>query len=318
MSCYHPLKAIDFGVNPDTGKHIIKVVKDSYNAQESVVDGVKVISIPCGKCIGCRLEYSRQWADRCMLEAKYHTDNIFLTLTYDDNHLPECLPGSQVHPLVKRDLQLFIKRLRAYFPEQKIRYYACGEYSPAMRPHYHLIIFGLRLEDLQLHHRDFKNNYFYYISKDISKLWTYGFHIITEVTWETCAYTARYVMKKQKGINSRIYDDLNFPPEFTIMSRKPGIAYDYFQDNPSVVVRGDYIATDKGSRKIRSNRYFDKLFDIEYHDDLEYIKESRQESAKMSDLLKSERSSLDYLGRRRSEELVKGDQIKSLKRKELL
>lgn len=317
MSCYHPMKALDFGVNESTGKRMIKVISGEYNEQRSVVDGVKIISIPCGKCIGCRLEYSRVWADRCMLEAKYHKDNIFLTLTYEDRFLPECLEGSQVHPLRKRDLQLFIKRLRSYFSEQKIRYYACGEYSPKMRPHYHLIIFGLRLEDLKLHHRDPKTNYLYYVSESISKLWTYGFHIITDVTWETCAYTARYVMKKQVGINSSIYDDLNYPPEFTLMSRKPGIAYDFFKDNPSIVVRDFYLSTNTGSKRIRSNRYFDKLFDIEYHDDMDYIKDSRQDNVAMNEYLKSELTSLDYISRKHSEELVKAAQIKALKRKEL-
>ena len=103
MSCYHPLKAIDYGIaDPSTGKHSIRILKGIYDPSETPVGypDVKYIPIPCGRCIGCRLKYSRDWADRCMLEAQYHEHNVFLTLTYDDSHLPECQEGSPVHPLV--------------------------------------------------------------------------------------------------------------------------------------------------------------------------------------------------------------------------
>lgn len=350
MSCYHPLKALDLGINPDTGKHIIKVLKGEYNKQESLVEGTNIIPIPCGKCIGCRLDYSRQWADRCLAEAQYHDKNIFLTLTYNDKWLPypfevncdsetayevsKLIPGfdveksdlnSAIHPLVKRHLQLFIKRLRKHFPEQRIRYFACGEYGPKnMRPHYHLILFGLDLPDLVVRSKDPKNGFLYYESDTIKKLWSdpktgdsYGYHLISDVTWNTCAYVARYIVKKQKGNNSVIYEKLNFPPEFTIMSRKPGIGKQFFDEHPDIVIRDFYIPTSEGAKKLRSNRYYDKLFDIDYHDDLEYIKEERVKSSLQRDMLKDERTSLSYIERLASEELTKEAQTKILKRKEL-
>lgn len=316
MSCYSPLKAVDFGINPETGKHIIKVVKSSYNLNQSVAEGVKIIPIPCGNCIGCRLDYSRTWADRCMCEAQEHDNNIFLTLTYDDKHLPECLTSSVIHPLQKKDIQRFMKRLRKRFPEQKIRYFAAGEYSPSMRPHYHLLIFGLKLPDLKLHHKSIDGKYLYYISDIMSDLWQYGFHIITDLTWETCAYTARYVMKKQKGNNSSVYDKYNYTPEFTLMSRKPGIGYNYFKEHSDIVKRDYYLGTDKGSRKIKSNRYFDKLFDLDYPGELELIKEQRQEIAVLNNRLKCNLTSLSYKDMLHSEEINKAAQIKALKRKE--
>lgn len=316
--CYHPLKAVDLGINSDTGKHNIKVLKGEYSPSETFIDGVRIIPLPCGHCIGCRLKYSRDWADRCMLEAQSHESNYFLTLTYDDSHLPECQEGSPVHPLVKRDLQLFIKRLRKMFSDQKIRYFSAGEYgSKSMRPHYHIILFGLKLDDLRLHHRDLENNWNYYISDSIYKLWPFGIHILTDVTWETCAYVARYVVKKQKGAGASIYDDYNFPPEFTLMSRKPGIARDFFEENPDIVFREFYIPTKDGHKVVRSNRYFDKCFDIEYHDDLEYFKEKRLELSEINEKLRSNLTSLSYNERLRSEEINKLESIKSLKRKEI-
>ena len=325
MSCYHPLKALDLGINPDTGKHIIKVLKGEFNKQQSVVDGTKIIPIPCGKCIGCRLDYSRQWADRCMAEAQYHEKNVFLTLTYNDKWLPEPQEGSVIHPLRKDHIQKFMKRLRKRFPEQLIRFFACGEYGPKnMRPHYHLLLFGLYLPDLVMTRKDLKNGFFYYESDIIKDLWSdpkthesYGFHLLSDLNWNTCAYTARYIVKKQKGNNAAIYEELNYPPEFSLMSRKPGIGKQFFDDHPDIVLREYYLSTDEGARKLQSNRYYDKLFDLEYHDDLQWIKEDRVKSSLQRDMLKDERTSLSYIHRLASEELTKEAQIKVLQRKEL-
>ena len=141
-----------------------------------------------------------------MVEAEYHDDNIFLTLTYDNDNLPAPLENSPINPLVKRDLQLFIKRLRKRFPDQRIRYFACGEYGGAsMRPHYHLILFGLKLDDLKLLYKN-DDQFRYYTSDSIHSCWNYGYHIITSVNWETCAYVARYIVKKQYGAGASLYD----------------------------------------------------------------------------------------------------------------
>lgn len=328
MSCYHPLRAVVLGINKDTGKRKIKVIKNSDFSYEN--ENVEYITIPCGHCIGCRLKYSRIWADRCMAESLYHENNVFLTLTYDDTHLPRPLDMisengekklSPVSPLVKRDLQLFIKRLRKRFPDQKIRYFACGEYgSKSMRPHYHLILFGLSLSDLELLYRN-DSSYQYFTSSIISSLWTYGFHIITSVNWETCAYVARYIMKKQYGQGANIYEEYNFPREFTLMSRKPGIGREYFEDHKLDLYSDNkqcFIPTDKGHREIKSNRYYDSLYDIEYPDHYEVIRDERLEIAKKNDLLKSNLTSLSFLDRLHSEEVNANERIKSLKRSGVL
>lgn len=314
MSCYYPLigKYLP-GINVNTGRQDVIVISGRYSP-----DLKNAFPIPCGKCIGCRLDYSRQWADRCMLEAQYHKHNIFLTLTYDNEHLPPCRDGSPVHSLRKRDLQLFMKRLRKKFGDQTIRFYACGEYgssAKSFRPHYHLILFGLELPDLKLLNK--KNGFLYYTSDTISNLWPYGFHIASDVSWDTCAYVARYVMKKQKGKGKEIYEELNFEPEFTLMSRRPGIGKQYYDDHNDIVVNDTYIPTKDGSKRIRSNRYFDKLFDIEYPNTLEFIKEDRKISALQREWLLDSQSSMDFLERNEAAALVKSSQIKALKRKEV-
>lgn len=327
MSCYHPLRALKFNfpepiVDEDGKVHKSKIIflKGEYDPEKLpyVPDNAEYISIPCGRCIGCRLDYSRTWADRCMLEAEYHENNYFLTLTYDNDNLPECRTGSPVHSLSKRDVQLFMKKLRRRFPNDRIRYFGCGEYgSKSMRPHYHLLLFGCPLEDLQLFKRDLDNNYLYFISDTIRDCWDYGNHLITELTWETCAYTARYIVKKQKGIGAEIYEKYNYEPEFVLMSRKPGIARQWYEDHKDIVFQEHYISTKKGSKIIKSNKYFDSLFDIEYPDDMEYYKQKRKEIAEINCKLKSNLTSLSYIDMLASEEINKEASIKSLKRKEL-
>ena len=118
--------------------------------------GKEILQVPCGQCIGCRIDRSRQWANRCMLELQYHDSAYFVTLTYDDLHVPKAYypdpdtgEAHQSLTLCKRDFQLWMKRLRKRFSDDKIRFFACGEYGGSThRPHYHAIVFGLHLDDL--------------------------------------------------------------------------------------------------------------------------------------------------------------------------
>lgn len=315
MSCYHPLRAVVLGTKPN-GKLNIRIIKDSDFSYEA--EGFEYIKIPCGKCIGCRLKYSRVWADRCMAEASYYDNNVFLTLTYDNEHLPKPLEGSNINPLVKRDLQLFVKRLRKRLPDQKIRYFACGEYgSTTFRPHYHLILFNCKLDDVELLVKNEKD-YRYYTSKIISDCWKYGFHIITKVNWSTCAYVARYVVKKKIGKGAEIYEKYNFPPEFTLMSRRPGIGKQFFEDNAiDIYYDGAFLSTEEGAHRIYPNKYYDTLFDIEYPDCSVVLKDNKKEVIDSKEVLKASLSSLSYLDRLKSEEENKIAQTKILTRKEV-
>lgn len=319
MACYHPLKAFVLGEYVGADGKIKKQLKVcSYDVAQlckiaglsylrplsaeqvqQVADGDLVmpdlehvytdyITIPCGKCIGCRLEYSRQWANRCLLELGYHKSSYFVTLTYDDAHLPTVvLPDYAdtetgevpvVGTLVKRDYQLFVKRLRK--SGQQLRYYAAGEYGDeTFRPHYHAIMFGLELNDLRYWAERRGNKY--YRSAYLESVWQQGMVIVGEVTWESCAYTARYVLKKAARHHDALSTDMAVAPEFVLMSRRPGIGYQYFADNYDNIYKYEYInvSTLKGGKKFRPPKYFDTQVErlgLDDVIDLQSIKDRRK------------------------------------------
>ena len=125
MSCFRPLAAWRSKyLLSSSGKPLIHFGSPrdlkSFNSPVST-DFYEELLLPCGQCIGCRIDYSRTWAIRCLHESKLHDENSFLTLTYDDDHLPSDLSLDKTH------FQKFMKRLRSRFPDRVIRYYHCGE-----------------------------------------------------------------------------------------------------------------------------------------------------------------------------------------------
>lgn len=217
-----------------------------------------VMLVPCGQCINCRLDYARNWATRCCLEALDHSSNCFITLTYSNDNLPAPVDyithEGQVcvrHPVIKRDFQLFMKRLRKKFGNN-IRFFACGEYSPLGRPHYHAILFGCDFKDKKFFKRSPSSGDIIYTSEELSNLWPYGFSTIGECSFNTCNYVARYVVKKQKG---KISSD-----EFCLMSRRPGLGFNYFYNNIFTLYDSSYIQLANGLRAAIP-KYFDYLID---------------------------------------------------------
>ena len=325
------MNALCLGVDAN-GKKIIKFlghpVNDNqktvyYRGKDYPID--MLIKIPCGKCVGCRLEYSRQWANRCMLELQYHDSAYFCTFTYDDDHVPrtyypdpetgEAFPAMT---LQKRDFQLLMKRIRKHFPDDQIRFFACGEYgSQTFRPHYHAIIFGLHLSDLIPYKkvREGGELYTYYNSPSLQECWPYGFVVVGEVTWESCAYTARYVMKKLKGKEADFYGKHNIQPEFTLMSRRPGIARNYYDTHPTLFDT-DYIniSTPKGGKKFRPPRYFEKLFEVDQPLRSAELKEIKKRMAIESQKAKLTRTSLTGDELLEVEEDAQVNKLKSLRR----
>lgn len=247
------------------------------------------IEIPCGQCMACRLKKSREWANRIMLEAKYHNSNYFVTLTYNNANLPINYDDSNICPtgtLKKTDLQKFMKRLRINYKragfDNELRFFACGEYGETQRPHYHLIIFGLELPNKKpapkLLLRGKKHNkhgdYNYYVDDLISKSWPFGFHIIGDVTLESAAYTARYVCKKFNGeMAKEEYTNKFREPVFCNMSRRPGLAKMYYDDNYHTLYEYDKLILNGKISNLP--RYFDKLYDIDFPYDMATIKEMR-------------------------------------------
>ena len=232
MSCYHPIAAYpDYSERTSNGKVAYKLF-GRYDPDCRLVDP-KVIAVPCGRCIGCRLDYSRQWADRMMLELEHTGKAIFVTLTYDNDHVPQ-IEGQEGEfgslTLDKIDLQLFFKRLRKKFSDKEIRYYACGEYGEnTLRPHYHAIIFGLALEDFPDRVPLGRNELgqLHYKSAVFQRIWSNGFIVLADVSWKTCAYVSRYVQKKVFAGKQIMSDVFGAEPEFSLMSRRPGIGAFY-------------------------------------------------------------------------------------------
>lgn len=308
MSCYHPLHAFDVGVRTSDNKIKYQIESGSVERvrKKNGLWTSKYVEIPCGQCIGCRLTYSREWATRCTLEAEEHKNNYFLTLTYSPENLPTRLGSTtdgeitQVGTLEPKHLQDFLKRLRIYYKRhfgiENIRFFACGEYGEEKhRPHYHVIIFGLPIPDLVYFNTNRKSKEICYRSPLLEKLWTFGIVGVGEVTWESCAYVARYVVKKQKGPNSKdYYAMLNIEPEFVRMSRRPGIALNYYLKNRDKIYETDeiFVARKNGVEKAKPSRYYDKKFDIDEPEMMAEIKERRQALAKESLRRKLENTSL--------------------------
>ena len=158
--------------------------------------GLAQINLPCGKCIGCKMERSRGWAIRCVHEGKMHSENCFLTLTYDNDHLPS--NGT----LVVRDLQLFLKRLHNHLLRKRgfgVRYFGAGEYGDeSQRPHYHVLLFGFRWPDLRFWKG--RKPFQQYRSEFLEQIWTAGFSTVGSVTPQSAQYVAKYSVKVKDGM----------------------------------------------------------------------------------------------------------------------
>lgn len=216
------------------------------------------IDLPCGRCIGCRLERSRQWATRIMLEAQAYEKTSFVTLTYSPENLPS--PPS----LNYEHFQKFMKRLRKRFGH--VRFFMCGEYGESTRrPHYHACFFGIDFADDRRLHGRTPQGHSLYVSPALADLWSYGHCLIGELTFESAAYVARYVLKKVTGqpaeAHYRYVDDAGevhqLEPEFCRMSLKPGIGAKWFERYQRDVYPHDYLIVN--GHKVKPPRYFDKL-----------------------------------------------------------
>lgn len=306
MSCVKPLTGLRY-IDNVTGEVKTKVFPRSFNNEHTLFDPktytnqLETFPIPCGQCIGCRLDYSRRWADRLMAEATLHEKNCFLTLTYDDDHLPPKRDGSPYHSLVKSHMSEFMKNLRKR-RGAGLRFFGVGEYGEINnRPHFHIILFGDDFSDDRKYNFT-KNGFQHWVSPTLYDpenirhgAWKYGLVDIANVSWQSCAYVARYCVKKLKGDGAAQYKELNYEPEFALMSRNPGIAKDYFEEHFEQYRTGLFIGTEQGSLKLGNNPYFDNLYlGIDPFDAVEW-KNERKEIAKDITRQKLENTDKSYL-----------------------
>lgn len=227
MSCFRPLAAYSYA---EGGKRVVKLLGNSVAPTSG-----GVIELPCGKCVGCRLERARAWSIRIGHEAQCWDSNLFVTFDYSPEHLRS---WSLYYP----DFQGFMRRLRKKYggvsvsPRggRPLRFFVAGEYGEQYgRPHWHAILFNLHLPDEE----EYKNGTFR--STNLERLWGMGNCVIGRVTPQSAAYVAGYTQSKAYG-RPEAYEDLvdsgtgevgSRRPEFCVMSRDPGIGafwYDRF------------------------------------------------------------------------------------------
>lgn len=253
--------------------------------------------IGCGVCLECKLKDSKQWAQRSVAEASMHEHNWFVTLTYDNEHLPMPIPSYSRHsyefglwsPLLYEHFEAFKKRLleymRYHYDFEGIRFLMCGEYGPKNgRPHFHAIFYNLPLPDIEKI-TDVTvggKSYVYLRSDIIDKCWGNGFTTIGEVNWDTSAYVARYVLKKMSTLEEYDYQKLCYengwealPPEMRQQSRRPGLARPFYDEHKDEIYMYDKVVLPNGKTP-QPCSYFDRLYDLENPELLQAIREMRK------------------------------------------
>lgn len=305
MSCYKPLIRLYNPDNKEISGRVYSLARFSQLSgkqlkYEDLMYNPKVMLIPCGQCIGCRIRQREDWTTRIELEARdYPKEEVwFITLTYNDDHVPGMIvktgeimrkvqytwkPGekhpSSVQILLYEDIQKFLKRLRKAY-KGKLRYFVAGEYGEqTARPHYHMILYGWKPTDLENLYKIHHNGY--YTSKWLEELWGMGQIQIAQAVPETYRYVAGYVTKKMYKIDGRkanAYYELGQTKPFACMSLKPGLGDNYYQEHKAEIWRQGYIQCTNG-KKAQIPRYYEKQMEAENPERLWRIKQNRQKNA---------------------------------------
>lgn len=315
MTCYAPLRGYRSIHRNKNGKYPIVWPKGGQTLEYG--EGQ---DIACGQCIGCRLDKSREWAIRCMHEARRFEYNSFITLTYNDANLPDDLSLDKSH------WQKFMKKLRKSMWKQakvegreyrRISYYHAGEYGAQFgRPHYHACLFGLDFGDKVRCGTNAQGTPLY-TSTNLESIWGKGFVSIGEVNWNTAAYTARYILKKITGepaeehytwVDTETGEVHRREPEYTTMSRAQGIGKEFYNKHAKRMYPKDGVWYKSGDKwfEMKVPKFYDSLFEIDRPDLMAKIKEERKRRSK---------SSLDNTpSRLEQRKTVKEAQVKMLKR----
>lgn len=288
MPCYHPIKAYRVGDRENRKTEVVFSALRGANVLHE-------LTLPCGSCIGCKMERSRQWAVRCVHESQLYQDNCFITLTYNSEHLPD---GREID---YRDFQLFMKRLRKRFTyrvkrkyfgpvgSKIIRFFACGEYGETYtRPHFHAVIFNLDFDD-RVYFKTSPSGAKIYTSKTLDSIWTdkagnsIGYATVSDCNFATAAYVARYVFKKELSDNSK-YDYIDpetgevhsREPELLRMSLRPGIGAGFYEKYKSDMFPHDYCVIE-GKQMKPPKFYYKKLAEDDgfMYDAIQYEREIR-------------------------------------------
>lgn len=249
MPCFYPL----LGYRP-------LVAGEKVHFKRTANSG-ELIQLPCGQCIGCRMERSQAWAVRIMHEAQMHDDNMFITCSYNDDKLPDDGSLNKVH------FQKFMKRLRKKIEPKKIRFFHCGEYGDeTRRPHYHAAIFGFWPSDYKFLKFNDQGDKIW-TSEFLDETWEHGYVWLEELNFKSAAYIARYIFKKVTGEKaeehyetvSRYGELVSLQPEYITMSNRPGIGANWLEKFHSDVFPCDFVALPDGGTAKVPGYYFAKM-----------------------------------------------------------
>lgn len=264
MACLYPMRMT---LNPKGFGRPVPVKASTIHNH-----GLIPFPIPCGKCLQCKLDQSRDKSTRSYLESTLYRHNMFITLTYSDDTL-----GSNT--LVKEDLQNFLKRLRKKIGITGLNYMAVGEYGEKSgRMHWHILLFGYEFPDKKPAGKT-KKGEMQYTSDTLSNLWTSGIANFGSVTSDSCSYVASYSLKKLRS-----YQESEKKPLF-FSSKKNAIGKRWLEKNVESTFNNNYVMV--GNVKTPLPIYFKKwllknnpqryLKYVEEHQDLslneKYIKE---------------------------------------------
>lgn len=289
MPCFHQQLAVPMPGKTRHGKTPFKFIgkaKDFYTRYQSVA-GLRFM--PCRQCIGCRLEKSRQWATRLLHETPKHANACFLTLTYDDEHVPVDRSLKKAH--LQTFFNDFRERVRYHYGE-KIKYFACGEYgcddpkacrnwrcSHEARPHYHAALYGPigcdGEDDQRVEVEPARSGARQFIHSDFAATWEHGRHRFSELSFESAAYVARYVLKKINGVSAPDhYGDRE--PEFQLPSK--GLGKGHVEDWLSDIYPADHVVL-PGRGSFLPPPYYDRLLEKADPDLYARVKQKRAEAS---------------------------------------
>lgn len=309
MPCSSPLQGVFVPIITKSGvisrkflpnKKLIHAFKSGKSLPELYAGEHEIGTTPCGKCMYCRLEKSRQTALRCVHEARMFEDSCFVTLTFSEDMMKKLCPLTEGgYSLVRKHTQDFAKRLREkfargftwkdkrgneyFYQSDKVRIFGCGEYGDESgRPHYHFCLFNCAFPDRVYYAT--VNGHKYYNSPVLDKLWSVddeviGHAVIGDFSFETAAYVARYVTKKINGPAA----DKHYKgrlPEFSVYpTRGGGLGKDWFEK----FAESDIYPTDTcvvRGKQCSVPRYYDRLRERDDPDGLKKAKDIRIARAK--------------------------------------